>query len=74
VRVVCRFLMVAGFVMFRGLGVVVCSLRMVICSLLVMMRCFLRHVSLHSGLPSWFRRHQARLESSALGGTGEVKA
>ena len=41
VRVVRRFLMITGFVMVRGLGVVVCSLRVVMGSLLVMVRCFL---------------------------------
>ena len=40
-RVVRRFLMITGFVMVRCLGVVVCSLRVVMSSLLVMMRCFL---------------------------------
>jgi hypothetical protein len=41
VCVVGRFLMVAGFVMLRSFVVVVCSLRVVMGSLLVMMCCFL---------------------------------
>jgi hypothetical protein len=42
VRVMSRLFVVAGFVMLRGLV-------MVVGSLLVMMRCFLGHVCLHSG-------------------------
>lgn len=49
VRVMSRLFVVAGFVMLRGLVMVVGSLRMVMGSLLVMMRCFLGHVCLHSG-------------------------
>jgi hypothetical protein len=53
VRMVSRLLVVAGFVMLCGLVMVVGSLRMVMGSLLVMMRCFLRHVCLHSGSQSF---------------------
>jgi hypothetical protein len=68
VRVVSRLLVVAGFVMLCGLVMVVGSLRMVMGRLLVMMRCFLRHVCLHSGSQTYFAGPPARVESSGLRG------
>ena len=41
VRVMRRLLMGAGFVMLRCLGVVVCGVRVMLCSLFVVLRCFL---------------------------------
>jgi hypothetical protein len=70
VRVMSRLFVVAGFVMLRGLVMVVGSLRMVMGSLLVMMRCFLGHVCLHSGSQTYFAGPQARVESSGVGGFG----
>jgi hypothetical protein len=65
VRVMGRFLMVAGFVMLCGFSVVVCGLRVVMGGLFVVMRCFIRHFALHSGSGCWCYRPQVRLESSA---------
>jgi hypothetical protein len=41
--VVCRLLVVTGFMMLRSLMVVTRGVLMVLCCLLVVMRCFLRH-------------------------------
>jgi hypothetical protein len=72
VRVMGRFLVVAGFVMLCGFGVVVCGLRVVMGGLFVVMRCFIRHFALHSGLTVFVLRPQVRLESSATEVVGWV--
>jgi hypothetical protein len=61
VRVVSRFQVVTGSVMFRRLTVVVCSLRVVMGSLGVMMSCFFGHFLLRSGSQGWFCQLQAHL-------------
>ena len=65
-RVMSRFLMVAGFVMLSGFAVMMSRLRVMMSGLLVMMRCFLGHCALHSGLAALVLLcPQVRLESSA---------
>ena len=72
VRMVCRRLVITGFVLLAGFTMMASRVFVMLCCLVVMVRCFLGHVDLPLNANDWASRPEARVACQREAGTYAV--